>query len=93
MGMSEAQARQIIADAREEDRKYRSEVANLQDARLKREADQPHEFCEVMCWHCGHRYISVHPLKVAPMKEWECSGCSKAGGMFRTGQPVFMGQP
>jgi hypothetical protein len=65
-----------------------SKAANIADARRRRQENQPHEVCEVMCWHCGDRHISVHPYKTIPMRDWPCPKCGKAGGMFRTGQPV-----
>ena len=63
-------------------------IVILGRARERHDNNQPHEVCEVMCWHCGHRWIDAHPVDGAPMKEWTCgapSGCGRAGGVFKTG--------
>lgn len=50
-------------------------------------ANQPHEVSEVMCWHCGARWISVCPIGTL-LKALECPQCHKKGGAFKTGQDL-----
>jgi hypothetical protein len=51
------------------------------------EANLPHEVCELMCWNCGSRFISVFPEKT-PLKQLECGNCHAVGFMVKTGQTV-----
>lgn len=47
----------------------------------------PHEVFEAMCVFCHHRWIAVAPEETL-LKNLECGGCNKCGGVFRTGQPL-----
>lgn len=47
----------------------------------------PHVVREVMCWHCGHRWIAVYPERTC-LKELECPGCHLQGFAFATGQLI-----
>ena len=49
------------------------------------EENLPHVCHEVICVLCGHRYIAVAPIDV-PLKQYECGGCGKSGGIIWTGQ-------
>ena len=52
------------------------------------EEDLPHEVCELMCWHCGKRYIGAFPQQTL-LKQLECPQCHRTGHMFKTGQTVI----
>jgi len=52
------------------------------------EANLPHEACELMCWHCGKRYIGLFPEQTL-LKQLECPQCHRTGHMFKTGQTVI----
>ena len=52
------------------------------------EANLPHEVCELMCWHCGKRYIGAFPEQTL-LKQLECPQCHRTGYMFKTGQTVI----
>lgn len=45
----------------------------------------PHIVSELMCWHCGHRFINVR-VNGTSLKDMECPECKKQGGLFNTGQ-------
>lgn len=46
-----------------------------------------YKFSEVMCWHCGHRWISVRPVGTL-LKDLECPKCHWQGGAFETGEEM-----
>lgn len=45
----------------------------------------PHIVSELMCWHCGKRWISVRP-QYTVLADCECPGCGQVGGIINTGQ-------
>lgn len=65
-------------------------VLSFTDAQAAKEEQKSGgwEINEVICLHCLHRWVSVHPYKGKWMKDWECPKCGKTGGIIRTGQPL-----
>jgi predicted nucleic-acid-binding Zn-ribbon protein len=47
----------------------------------------PHRVSEVICVHCGWRWISVRPTETL-LKALECPDCTNQGYVIETGQPL-----
>lgn len=45
---------------------------------------KPHCVSEVICIHCGRRWIAVYPADLW-LKDMACE-CGRAGGVIKTGQ-------
>ncbi len=46
-----------------------------------------HKFSEVMCWHCGYRWISVRPVGTL-LKDLDCPKRQRQGSVFETGEEM-----
>lgn len=46
-----------------------------------------YKFSEVMCWHCGHRWISVRPVGTL-LKDLERPKCHWQDVAFETGEEM-----
>lgn len=51
------------------------------------DSNLPHRVSEVICVHCGFRWISVRPV-TAPLKALECSYCKNQGYVIETGEII-----
>ena len=50
------------------------------------ETNMPHKVSEVICVHCGHRWIAVRPTCVT-LKELNCRNCGP-GFVIETGEEI-----
>jgi len=48
-------------------------------------ANQPHRVSEVICVHCGWRWIAVRPAETR-LKDLECPDCTNQGKVIETGE-------
>lgn len=48
----------------------------------------PHVTSEVICVHCGKRWIAVRPV-VTMLKLIECPECTNQGYVIETGEKIF----
>lgn len=69
----------------EEFRKKKLEEEKLQ---AEYESACEWEVAEMICIHCAHRWISVHPTDADPLAQWKCQNCGKTGGIVFTGAPL-----
>ena len=51
------------------------------------EEKMPHKVSEVICVRCCRRWIAVRP-ECVPLKDLECPGCGKTGGVIETGEEI-----
>jgi len=48
-------------------------------------ANEPHKVSEVICVHCGWRWIAVRHVKTR-LKDLECPDCRNRGKVIETGE-------
>lgn len=49
--------------------------------------NQPHKVSEVICVHCGWRWLALRPVTVM-LKELECPDCKNQGYVIETGEEL-----
>lgn len=47
--------------------------------------NEPHKVSEVICVHCGWRWIAVRPTETR-LKDLECPDCTNQGKVIETGE-------
>ena len=51
------------------------------------EEKMPHKVSKVICVRCCRRWIDVRPEGIL-LKDLECPGCGKTGGVIETGEEI-----
>lgn len=51
------------------------------------ENERPHLISEVICVRCCRRWLAVRPEGTL-LKDMECPGCGKTGGVIETGEEL-----
>ena len=59
-------------------------MSDVIDFMERKEEEMPHKLSEVICVHCGKRWISVRPVGTL-LKDLECENCG-SGFVIETGE-------
>lgn len=63
-----------------------SNVSDIEQYILEKEADRPHKVSELICLKCLHRWLSVRPVGLA-LKNIHCQ-CGAVGCVIETGEAL-----